>query len=97
MQSLRGIFYIRFFLLECKYSNTVDPFNDWGGRGCNEFVPVLGGNGTKIASTGDIFDQPLGNSYWRSDGWLSSGSNDLVLCVNNILCYTVSIIILDTG
>ena len=29
-----------------------------GGRGCNIFVPVLGGNGTKIASTGDIFDQP---------------------------------------
>ena len=31
-----------------------------GGRGCNKFVPVLGGNGTKIAPTGDIFDQPPG-------------------------------------
>ena len=31
-----------------------------GGRGCNKFVPVLGGDGTKIASTGDIFDQPPG-------------------------------------
>ena len=31
-----------------------------GGRGCNLFVPVLGGNGTKIAPTGDIFDQPPG-------------------------------------
>ena len=30
-----------------------------GGRGCNIFVPVLGGNGTKIAPTGDIFDHPL--------------------------------------
>ena len=30
-----------------------------GGRGCNKFVPVLGGDGTKIAPTGDIFDQPL--------------------------------------
>ena len=30
------------------------------GRGCNTFVPVLGGNGTKIAPTGDIFDQPPG-------------------------------------
>ena len=30
------------------------------GRGCNKFVPVLGGNGTKIAPTGDIFDQPPG-------------------------------------
>ena len=31
-----------------------------GGRGCNDFVPVLGGNGTKIAPTGDIFDQTPG-------------------------------------
>ena len=35
----------------------IDPFNDWGGRGCNKFVQ---GNGTKIAPTGDIFDQPPG-------------------------------------
>ena len=33
-------------------------FNDWERRGCNKFDPVLGGNGTKIAPTGDIFDQP---------------------------------------
>ena len=38
----------------------VDPFNDWRGRGYNKFVPVLGGNGTIIAPTGDIFDQPPG-------------------------------------
>ena len=33
-----------------------------GGRGCNNFVPVpvLGGDGTKIAPTRDIFDQPSG-------------------------------------
>ena len=31
-----------------------------GGRGCYQFVPTLGGNGTKIAPTGDIFDQPPG-------------------------------------
>ena len=37
-----------------------DPFNDWGGRGCNKFISVLGGNGTKITPTGDIFDQPPG-------------------------------------
>ena len=30
------------------------------GGGCNIFVPVVGGNGTKIAPTGDIFDQPPG-------------------------------------
>ena len=29
-----------------------------GGRGYNKFVPVLGGNGTKTAPIGDIFDQP---------------------------------------
>ena len=34
-----------------------DPFNDWEGRGCNKFVQVLGGDGTKIAPIGDIFDQ----------------------------------------
>ena len=40
---------------------SVDKFSDWGGgRGCNIFVPVLGGNSTKIAPTGDIFDQPPG-------------------------------------
>ena len=37
-----------------------DQFSDCGGRGCNVFVPVLGGNGTKIVPTGDIFDQPPG-------------------------------------
>ena len=35
-----------------------DPFNGWGGAGSNNFVPVLGGDGTKIALTGDIFGQP---------------------------------------
>ena len=37
-----------------------DQFNDLEGRGCNKFVPVLRGNGTKIAPTGDIFDWPPG-------------------------------------
>ena len=31
-----------------------------GGRGCNKFVPVLRGNGTKKAPSGYIFDQPPG-------------------------------------
>ena len=31
-----------------------------GGRGCNKFVPVLGGDGTKRSPTGDMFDQPPG-------------------------------------
>ena len=37
-----------------------ESFNDWGGRGCRKFVPVLGGDSTKIAPTGDMFDQPPG-------------------------------------
>ena len=29
-------------------------FNYWGERGCRKFVPVLGGDGTKIAPRGHI-------------------------------------------
>ena len=29
------------------------------GWGCNKYVPVLGGDGTKIAPPRDLFDQPL--------------------------------------
>ena len=44
-----------------KGSPPQDQFNGWGGgRGCSTFVPVLEGNSTKIAPTGDIFDQPTG-------------------------------------
>ena len=39
---------------------TSDKFNDWGGRGCNIFVPVSGGDVTIIAPTGDIFYQHPG-------------------------------------
>ena len=38
----------------------MDPLNDWGGAGSSNFVPVLGGDGTKIAPTGDIFGHPPG-------------------------------------
>ena len=31
-----------------------------GGRGCNKFVPVLGGDGTKTTAIGDIFGQSPG-------------------------------------
>ena len=31
-----------------------------GGRGCRKFVPVLGGEDTKIVPPGDIFDHPRG-------------------------------------
>ena len=43
------------------FQTGLELFNDWGGgRGCNKFVPVLGGNGTEIAPPGDLFDQPSG-------------------------------------
>ena len=34
------------------------------GRVCNNLVPVLRGNGTKIAPTGDICVQPPGEMSW---------------------------------
>ena len=38
----------------------MEAFDDWRGRGCSKFVSVLGGDGTKIAPLGDLFDQPSG-------------------------------------
>ena len=32
--------------------------------GCRIFFPVLGGDGAKIAPTGDIYDQPPGEISW---------------------------------
>ena len=44
-----------------------DQFNDWGGRGCNLFVPVLGGNGTKIAPTAPLPGTYLTNPLVKCD------------------------------
>ena len=39
----------------------IESFNDWGGGwGRHKFVPVLGGDDTKVAPPGDLFDQPPG-------------------------------------
>ena len=35
-----------------------------GGAGTSQFVPVLGGDGTKKAPPGDLFDQPPGEMSW---------------------------------
>ena len=40
----------------------VESFNDGGSGECRKFIPVLGGDGTKIAPPGDIFDQPPGET-----------------------------------
>ena len=60
------------------YLAQITPFNGWGGRGCNKFVPVLGGNGTKTAPTGDIFDQPPGQMR-RIRGKLADHIGDRVV------------------
>ena len=49
-----------------------------GGGGCNKFVPVMGGDGTKIAPTGDIFDQPPGGMV-SIRGNLTDHVGDLVV------------------
>ena len=43
-----------------------ESLNDWGDRACRKFVPGLGEDGTNIAPSGDIFDQPPGrmSSIW---------------------------------
>ena len=45
-------------LPRCNYHCAVQRLE--GRRGCHKFVPVLGGDGTKIVPTGGIFDQPHG-------------------------------------
>ena len=58
--STKTFFERRFNLYITNSCGTVESFNDWGGWGCRKFVPFLGGDSTKIASTGDIFDEPPG-------------------------------------
>ena len=63
--SINGRFYVYTLchvpLVVHKKKLRTESFNIWGGgRGCNKFFPVLGGDGTKIAPPGDLFDQPPG-------------------------------------
>ena len=47
--------------IACECDLDLESFHDWGGgRGCHKFIPVLGGEGTKIAPPGDLFDRPPG-------------------------------------
>ena len=58
MDNLNGASSVRGYLLHSGRVLTRSTIE--GGRGCNKFVPALGGDGTKRSSTGDIFDQPPG-------------------------------------
>ena len=49
----------------------------WGGRGCHKFVPVLGGDDTKIAPPAGLFDQPPGEM--RIQGKLADHMRDHVV------------------
>ena len=51
---------MHYLCLDSQGHSQQNKFNDWEGRECNIFVPVLSGNGTKIAPTGARFDQPPG-------------------------------------
>ena len=59
----------------CAGDGAAESFYDWGGRRCRKFVPVLGGDGTKIAPPGDMFDQPPGEMR-RTRGKLADHVED---------------------
>ena len=60
------------------------------GRGCNEFVPVLRGNGTKIAPTGDICDQLPGEMSWIRGKLADHVGDHAVLSPEEIVSVTSS-------
>ena len=47
-------------MIQSKYYVMTSLTIGGGGGGCNIFVAVLRGNGTKIVPTGDRFDHPPG-------------------------------------
>ena len=60
------------------------------GRGCNKFVPVLRGNGTKIALTGDICVQPPGEMSWIRGKLADHVGDHVVLSSEEIVLVTSS-------
>ena len=51
-----------------------------GGRwGCNKFVSVLRGDGTKTAPIGDIFDESPGEMSWIRGNFADHVGNHVVL------------------
>ena len=68
----------------------MDQFNDREGRGCDKFVPVLRGDGTKIAPTGDIFDWPPGVMSWIRDKLADHVGDPVVLTPEGAVLVTSS-------
>ena len=60
------------------------------GRGCNKFVPVLRGNGTKIAPTGGICVQPPGEMSWIRGKLADHVGDHAVLSPEEVILVTSS-------
>ena len=67
---------------------TAESFNDWRGRGCSKFIPVLGRDGTKIVPPGDLFDQPLGEMSWIRDKLADYVGDHTVLSPEGVVLVT---------
>ena len=59
-----------------------------GGRECHKFVPVLGGDGMKIAPPGDFFDQHLGEMCWIQGKLADHIGDHIVLSTEGIVLAT---------
>ena len=82
---------------------TLTPFPDYNsplpwktrstierGRGCNKLVPVLRGNGTKIAPTGDICVKPPGEMSWIRGKLANHVGDHAVLSPEEVVLVTSS-------
>ena len=58
------------------------------GGGCNKFVLVLGGDGTKIASPGDFFYQPPGHMNWMRGKIADHAGDHVVLSPEGVVLVT---------
>ena len=74
----------------CGKAPTTESFNDWEGRGCHKIVPVLGGDGTKIPPTGDLFGQPPGEMSSIRGKLADHGEDHVVLSPEGVVLVTSS-------
>ena len=64
-----------------------ESFNDWGGD-VTKFVPVLGGDGTKIAPLGDLFDQLPEEISWIRGKLADNVGDHVVLSPERVVLVT---------